>query len=147
MNMERAPNPDDDVLQLASALRLTLTRVVRQLRHADVGLSPTLQSALATVDIHGPLNLGDLATHEGVRPPTMTRIVSRLTELGLVSRVPDPADRRAGVVTISSKGRRLLDRSRSRRTAYLARRLGPLSSQERATLAAARVLLDRILAS
>lgn len=136
---------DEELLRLASRLRLTFTRLVRQLRRADAGLSPTLHSALATVEGHGPLNLGDLAAHEHVRPPTMTRIVAKLAADGLVTRTTDPLDRRAGVVALSSKGRRLLERSRSRRNAYLARRLGGLSPEELATLANAGEILDRLM--
>jgi DNA-binding MarR family transcriptional regulator len=137
---------DAGILELASTLRLAITRTARRLRrHADAGLSPSLQSALATVEAIGPVSLGDLASAEAIRPPSTTRIAARLEEEGLIVREVDPRDRRVSRVRVTPRGRRLLERIRSRKTAYLARRLGTLSAPERDTLARAAAILTRLV--
>jgi len=136
----------DTSTALASRLRLAVTRLARQLRtHSDVGASPTQISALATIERRGPLTLGELATSEGVQPPTITAAVGRLEQQGLVARQPDPDDGRVARVVISAEGRRLLARNRSRKTAFLAQRLAALDDDERARLTAAVEVLERVL--
>ena len=138
-----SPNPAE---HLAERLRLTVTRLARRLRQqGDVGASPTQLSALATVGRAGPITLGDLAAAERVQPPTITAAVSRLEAEHLVLRQHDPSDRRVIRVEITTAGRRLLARTRSRKTAYLDRRLRALTPSERETLAAAVPILDRVL--
>jgi DNA-binding MarR family transcriptional regulator len=131
---------------LPSRLRFVVTRLARRLRqHADASISPTQLAALSTVERRGSLTLGELAAVEQVQPPTITAAVSRLEERELVVRVPDPSDRRVARVEITPGGRRLLERSRSRKNAYLERRLRALSTDELATLAAAADILERVL--
>src|SRR5919205_335605 len=66
-------------------------------------------------DRHGPLTPSELAAHERVRRPSITRVLARLEELGLIDRAPDPADRRSSLITASAEGRTLLRRQRSRK--------------------------------
>jgi DNA-binding MarR family transcriptional regulator len=133
--------------ELAPRLRLTITRLARRLRQqADLpGVSPTQVSALSTIDRDGPLTLGELAGLERVQPPTITAAVARMEEQGLVLRHVDERDRRIHRVEITSAGRKLLDKSRSRKNAYLERRLDALSDDERATIERATALLEGIL--
>ena len=131
---------------LADRLRLAVTRLARRLRQqSGVGASPTQLSALATVERRGPIALGSLAEAERVKPPTMTAAVTRLVADGLLARHVDESDRRIVRVTITSTGRRLLARNRSRKTAELDRRLRRLSAEDRRTLDRAVVVLDRLL--
>jgi DNA-binding MarR family transcriptional regulator len=74
----------------------------------------------------------------------MTRIAGRLEEAGLVVRKVDATDRRVARVAISDTGRDILKQTRTRRDAYLATRLRALSPEERATLARALPLLERL---
>lgn len=132
--------------ELAARLRLVVTRLARRLRQqAEPGVSPTGIAALATIERAGPLTLGELAKIERVQPPTITAAVGRLEELGLVERSTDPVDRRVTRVQIETAGRRLLERSRSRKAAYLDRHLRRISAAEQATLAEAAAILERIL--
>jgi DNA-binding MarR family transcriptional regulator len=117
-------------------------RVLR--REAAAGLSPSLLSALATVERRGPMTIGTLSEAEQVRPPTMTKIVGALVEQGLVRRTPDPVDRRVGWVIATPAGRRLLARSRRRSDAYLTRRLRALDPADLAVLARAGELLEQL---
>jgi DNA-binding MarR family transcriptional regulator len=133
---------------LAARLRLVVTRLARQLRQrAVVDLTPSQISALATIDRNGPVTLGELAALERVQPPSVTVVATRLEEKGLVVRRTDPRDRRVSRVETSKDGRKLLARSRSRKDAELDRRLRSLTDEDRATLAAAASILERLVES
>lgn len=102
-------------------------------------------SALSSVERLGPTTLGELAGVEKVQPPTMTPIVVRLEGDGLVRREVDPDDRRVARITLSRRGKQLLERTRSRKTAYLARRLRSLSPEQRAVIREAVGILERFV--
>jgi DNA-binding MarR family transcriptional regulator len=132
---------------LAPRLRHAITRTARRLRQeAATGLSPSLTAALATIDRHGPLTPSELAAHEAIRRPTATRILGRLAEEGLVVRAADPADGRSALISASPCGRDLLATLRTRKDAYLARRLERLEPEEVAALERAATVLERLLA-
>jgi DNA-binding MarR family transcriptional regulator len=125
--MPRPTSPDLEITELAGRLRLASARLHRRLRQeADTGLSPSQQSALGTIELHGPITLGDLAAAEQVTPPTITKVIARLEEDGLVDRTVDPTDRRIVRVSATHEGRRRLEDSRARRNAFLAVRLEEL---------------------
>src|SRR4051812_23988890 len=110
-----------NVVELASGLRLSVTRLARILRHQDGGdLTPSMVSALATIAREGPLTLGDLAGREHVAAPSVTRIVEKLQRAGLVVRTASDRDARVVYVAVSADGRARIEESRSRRTAWLA---------------------------
>jgi len=133
---------------LASALRLAVARLARRVRQegtsAGDDLTASRLAALTTIEALGPITLGELAAIEQVQPPSMTRIVARLEESGYVTRVVDPTDRRVARAVITDAGRELLARSRTRKDAYLARRVAELTDAERALLARALPLLERL---
>ncbi|MGZ4201283.1 MAG: MarR family winged helix-turn-helix transcriptional regulator [Thermoleophilaceae bacterium] len=131
---------------VAGRLRLAVARTARRLRQeADAGLSPTLTAALATLDRHGPLTPSRLAELERIQRPTATRIVAKLEQAGLVLRQTDASDGRSFTVALSPEGARLLKQVRSRKNAYLAKRLRRLDEEELATLERATEILERIL--
>ncbi len=144
-----APAPNDvDAAEMAARLRLSTTRLARRLRQeAGAGLTSSQLSALAVVDHHGPLTLGALAEHEGVAPPSITKVVARLEADGLVIRHADTVDRRVSRVTISARGAALLAESRRRKTAWLTSRIAGLAPDERRRLAAALDVLDHLVTS
>ena len=138
----RITSPPD----VAVRLRLAITRTSRRLRQeAGTGLSPTLTSALATVDRHGPLTPSELAQRERVRRPTVTRLAARLEALGLLARAADPGDRRSSLLSVTPGGRALQATMRDRKDAYLASRLAGLDPEERAALDRAAAFLERLL--
>jgi DNA-binding MarR family transcriptional regulator len=138
-----SPGPTSD---LASRLRLDIARMARRLRQeAGAELSPSQTSALATIERHGPLTPSELAVRERVQRPTVTRVLARLEEAGLIGRAGDPADRRSSLVTISVAGAELLQVVRTRKDAYLARRLEALDEADRAALDRAAAVLERML--
>jgi DNA-binding MarR family transcriptional regulator len=101
-------------------------------------------AALRTLERHGPMTPSELAAHEKVQPPSITRIVARLAELGYVTRTPDPGDRRQVVVAASPAGRALLTEDRRRKDAWLAQRLRSLDHDELVSLAAALPILEKL---
>jgi DNA-binding MarR family transcriptional regulator len=132
--------------ELVARLRLAVGRLARRLRQqTEAGISASQLSALASVNRLGPLTLGELAAVERVRPPTMTRVVANLEELGMVARCPDPADRRVARVELTPAGRGFLERSRTRRDAFLAERMAALTPEELALLEPAVAVLERLL--
>jgi DNA-binding MarR family transcriptional regulator len=141
-----APQEKLSTSEVAARLRLAVTRMARRLRQeAGSELSPSQASALATVERHGPLTPSELADLERVQRPTATRVLSRLAELELIVRQPDPADGRSALISASPVARTLLRRLRTRKTAYLARRLRELDAEEIATLDRAAAIVEGLL--
>jgi DNA-binding MarR family transcriptional regulator len=115
-----------DLERLAEGLHSSALRLLRTLRREDrtSGVGPAQLSALSVLVFAGPRRLGRLALDEGVRPPTMTRVVAALEKEGLVRRVADATDRRSSVVEATSKGKAVLLAGRDARVRELARRIG-----------------------
>lgn len=129
-----------------SRLRLAVLRLSRKLRqNAAAGITPSQLAVLATLDRHGAMGLGDLAAHEGVQPPSASRMVDNLEAAGLVTREVSAADRRAVVVELTPKGRRKVEEIRRRRDAWLAGRLARLGPEEARALEAALPVLEALL--
>lgn len=143
--MDVTATPAPDTTELAGQLRVVVARLARVLRQQDQsGMSPTLLAALTTIARVGPLTFGELAAHEQVAAPTITKAVQKLEAEGLVTRRPDPDDGRVCRVAITSAGRRRLDQNRRRRTAWLATRLGELAPDEVARLQSAVDVLESL---
>ena len=135
--------------ELASELRVSLMRLARRLRaeRLDEGLTPTQLAVLGTLDRHGPMTLGELAAHEKVQPPSMTRTTAILEERGLLTRAAQEVDRRQVRIAIGDAGLALLREDHKRRDAWLAGRFDQLTSDERALLHQVAPLLDRLAQS
>jgi DNA-binding MarR family transcriptional regulator len=133
---------------LASELRLSVMRLRRRLsneRHPDNPLSMGAMAVLGCLFRNGDLTVGELAAHERIQPPSMTRIVSALEEGGYVVRRAHATDGRQVVVELSEQGRTTLLADRARRDAWLARRMrDDLTADERDTLRRAAPLLERL---
>jgi DNA-binding MarR family transcriptional regulator len=133
--------------EVAGRLRTAVNRLQRRLRQESLGgLSPAQASALGSVRRHGNPTLGELAAIEQVQPPSMTRIVANLAEAGMVTRVADANDRRSVRVRATPTGERALERVRTRKNAFLLRRLDELDAQEQHRAAELVELLEHILA-
>ena len=132
---------------LASALRISVARLSRRLR-GERGpgneLSVGQLSVLGALFRNGESTVGELATHERVQPPSMTRIVNLLTEGGYVVRRKHATDGRQVVVALSPKGEETLAADRRRRDAWLAQRLRELTPEERTLLRHAAPILERL---
>jgi DNA-binding MarR family transcriptional regulator len=130
---------------LASELRLSVMRLRRRLaneRHPDNDLGLGAMAVLGSLFRNGELGIGDLAAHERVQPPSMTRTVKCLEEGGYVTRRPHESDRRQVTVALTERGRHTVLADRERRDAWLARRLRELTPAEREVLRAAAPILE-----
>src|ERR1700753_2958329 len=123
---------------LATALRISVSRLARRLRVERTAqgtpqseLSDTQFAALSALERHSGMTPGELAEHEKVQPPSMTRVIAALEERGLVMRVPHSTDRRQVVLTVTAAGRDLVELVRRRREAWLAPRLPELTADAR----------------
>jgi DNA-binding MarR family transcriptional regulator len=129
--------------RLASDLSLAVMRLARQLRFRRPQSPVTLSqmSALATLSKEGAMTPGALAIRERVRPPSMTRVIASLADMGLVDRTPHPDDGRQVLVSVSDAGADLLETERRASREWLAQRLATLNGVERDTLRTAADLM------
>jgi DNA-binding MarR family transcriptional regulator len=132
--------------QVALQLRDAINKVNRRLRQTrplgDVTIAQI--SALQSLDVAGAMTPRELAEAERVQPPTMTRIIARLEERGLIQRTPHPTDGRQAILAPSAQGRELLAEYHRVRDEWLSNRVAGLSPEERDTLRAAAEILIRL---
>jgi DNA-binding MarR family transcriptional regulator len=147
--MKVTTSPTGSDADLAVSLRIAVSRLARRIRAERTArglpeLSDTQFAALAALERQAAMTPGELAAHEKVQPPSMTRVIAVLEERGLVARAPHPTDRRQVVLTATAAGRSLVEQVRRLREAWLARRLAELSEQERSVLRTAAPVLDKL---
>jgi DNA-binding MarR family transcriptional regulator len=142
-----ATGTEDELRETAERLHAAAIRLLRTLRREDdgSGLTAPRLSALSVIVFAGPLSLAALAEAEQVRPPTMSRIVDALVAGGLVTRTPDPDDRRTVRIAATEAGTALLHAGRARRVEALVARLAGLSGPDRRALARGTAVLERML--
>ncbi|MGY1694571.1 DNA-binding transcriptional regulator, MarR family [Geodermatophilus saharensis] len=135
-----------DTAALAHDLRLAVMRFSRRLRNQRVDTSVTLThlAALSTLKRHGPMSPGELAAHERVQPPSMTRVVVALEGRGLVTRTPHPTDGRQVVIGLTDAAEELLGEEARAREAWLSGRLHSLTPEKRATLREAAAIMEEL---
>jgi DNA-binding MarR family transcriptional regulator len=136
-----AKTPAKKTEQIADALHGAAIRLLRYVRKEDVasGITGAQLSVLSVLVFGGPQTLGSLAAAEQVRPPTMSQMIAALEERGLAIR--RPLDRRSIEVSVTEKGRRLLEAGRRRRLARLATALSGLKAEDLQCLARAAQLI------
>ena len=144
--MSQATKQQLDAMAVADQLRPTLLRLARELRKEKIaGVSPHQVGLLVAIKYTPGVTVGSLAAEERVSTAAMSKRVSRLERNGLVVRTKSEADRRCIGLTLTEEGERTLRRVRSRRTAWLATRLGALTPAELAAVGAAAEPLARLL--
>ncbi|MBG0565186.1 MarR family transcriptional regulator [Actinoplanes sp. NEAU-A11] len=145
--MERVMTTEPPTAEpLAKTLRDAITRLGRRVRQArPVGdLTFSQLSALTSLQLAGALTPRELADVERVQPPTMTKIVGKLEERGLVGRTPHPTDGRQVILAATDEGRAVYAQYERARNEWLAKQLEQLTPEERATLAQAAEILQRV---
>ena len=132
--------------QLAAMLRDSITRLNRRLRRArPMGdLTVTQFSALTSLELAGALSPRELAEAERVQPPTLTKIVAKLEDRGLVQRAPHPTDGRQVILSATEAGRAVVAEKQRKNDEWLAKRLTTLTAEERETLRRAAEILGEI---
>lgn len=137
----------DPDARLAGDLSLAVVRLARQLRfrRAESPISLSQLSALSTLAKEGAMTPGALAERERVRPPSMTRIIASLAELGFVARQAHPDDGRQVLVSVSQAGTDLVEAERRASQEWLRRRLERLDPEQRRTLLVAADLMSAMV--
>ena len=132
--------------QLAKTLRDAITRLNRRVRQArPVGdLTFSQLSVLTSLQLAGALTPRELADTERVQPPTMTKIVGKLEERGLVARTPHPTDRRQVILAATEQGRAVYAQFERARNEWLAVQLAELDPADRDTLSRAAEILQQV---
>jgi DNA-binding MarR family transcriptional regulator len=132
--------------ELAKTLRESIQRLSRRVRQArPVGdLTFSQLSALTSLQLAGALTPRELADTERVQPPTMTKIVGKLEERGLVERTPHPTDGRQVILSATEKGRAVYAQFEKARNEWLAIQLATLTPDERDTLARAAEIMQQV---
>ncbi|QCQ89902.1 MarR family transcriptional regulator [Rhodococcus sp. SGAir0479] len=125
-----------DTRALASDLSLAVVRLTRHLRgrRSEAQVSLTQLSALATLSAEGSMTPGSLAAREKVQPPSMTRVIASLADLGLVDRTPHPTDGRQIIVSLSDSGHALMESETAAREAWMTEKLSSLEDKQLETL-------------
>lgn len=143
MPATRAP----DTPLLASDLRVVLGQLIRRLR-AEHRFSLAHGAVLGRIDREGPRSVSELATAERIRPQSMAQTVGELEADGLITRRPDPDDRRRWLVELTEAGRGVLEADRRDREGWLATAIAEsFSDQEQKTLGEAVALMRRLAES
>jgi DNA-binding MarR family transcriptional regulator len=134
------------VTHLSTDLRVAVNRLSRTLRaqKADSTMSDAVFSALARLHREGPLTLADLSRHEGVTPPSMTKTVAALVELGLATKADHGDDRRKVLIATTLAGADVVVETRRRRDDWLTPRLAVLTPAERRVLTEATDIMRRL---
>ena len=135
---------------LAVELKSSIMRLSRQIRWQradDTELTANQLGVLGALGKHGAMTIGDLALHEKVKPPSMTRIVSNMEAAALVRRTQHATDKRQVVVELTDTARALIDANRRRRDEWFRNRLKNLTPEERDILRKAAPILERLASS
>jgi DNA-binding MarR family transcriptional regulator len=133
---------DDGVIRL----RRVISKLARELNTTSTGegLTPTQASVLGLIVFRGPLSLGELADLEGLNPTMLSRVVSKLHAMGLIDRIPDPADLRSASVAATPEGAHIDQRVKSRRAAAVSQCMELLTAQHQSVLTEALPALEEL---
>jgi DNA-binding MarR family transcriptional regulator len=135
---------EDTTIERFHHLAIVMLRGMRSVDEA-AGFTGPRASALAVLVFGGAQSHGELARAEGVKPPTMSRLVKAMQAEGLVESVTAEHDQRRVRIAASAKGRQLLMKGRRRRLEALANLLAGATVREKAALATVVELLSRAL--
>lgn len=144
-NEERVDLADPADLDRLHLVLLRLNRRIRVSSHDEI--SPSQRSILGTVYRFGPVSVGRIAEREHVQPPSASKIVAALEQLGLVQRAADPNDRRCSLISLTQQGRDLVDEMRTAALGFLSSRLAELDPRDLETLESSLPALERLLGS
>lgn len=135
-------SPTETAAELADALTRAMKRIRRQTMHRlePYGITPGQARALRTLahalDSEGrqAMRLSELADRLHIAPRSATTVVDALEEAGLVERTPDPADRRAVGLVLTTAGHSALERIVQVRHEVAQEYFGPVGTTEQEAL-------------
>lgn len=133
------------LLDLAQSFRTALRHAVYLSRSMTVdGELSTMQLSTLSMAAENPLRVSHVAANLGIRVPSATEQIIKLEQAGLVLRQPDPTDSRAVLVQLTAKGRTEWESANRHRNERVAALLSHLDDDERATLAAALPIIEKL---
>ncbi|KQY13127.1 MarR family transcriptional regulator [Rhizobium sp. Root482] len=142
---DQASSGQEDALALAENLRDTIGKFVRGIRSQADTPTTSQSETLSLLDRNGPLSVAQLAGLRHVRHQSMRLVVAQLEMEGLADKLPNPADGRSQLLSLTEKGREALSRSREARTSKIADLIEEkLSDRDRQILRAAIVVIERL---
>jgi MarR family transcriptional regulator, lower aerobic nicotinate degradation pathway regulator len=130
--------------ELLHVVMLVMRTVAAEMRRSRRPLAPTQMGSLMRIGA-GPCTMSELARHQAVSLPTISRSVDMLVRRGWVERGTDRSDRRQSMVRLTPRGRRVLVDMKQRAELHVAETLAPLAAPERAQLVAALRMLTGVL--
>jgi DNA-binding MarR family transcriptional regulator len=130
----------------AIRLRRVIIKLARQLNASSTGegLTPSQASVLGLIVARGPMGLPELGELEGINPTMLSRVIGRLVEMGLIDRIPDPADLRSVSVVGTTAGRRVDRQIKARRAVAVSQCLALLPAADVAVLTEALPALENL---
>jgi len=134
---------DDDG---AIRLRRVISKLARQLNTSSTGagLTPSQASVLGLIVARGPLGLAELGDLEGLNPTMLSRVISRLSAMHLIDRIPDPGDLRSASVVSTPGGQDVDEQIKARRAAAVSECLAVLPAAQVAALTNALPALEEL---
>lgn len=136
------------IRDLASGLGTQMSRLVKQMRREarnDEHLSLTERSTLSLIYNLAPILPGELAAMEKVTTQAMSQVINQLLLQELIEKTTSTEDRRKSILTVTGKGRELVERRKREREEWLSRSISDkLSPEERAILTEAVVILTKL---
>ncbi|KQV30218.1 hypothetical protein ASC97_22125 [Rhizobium sp. Root1203] len=142
---EASSGKHTDAVVLAENLRVTLGKFVRGVKTQANTPTTSQSETLSLLDREGPLSVAELAERRNVRHQSMRLVAGQLESDGLVSKMPNPADGRSRLLSITENGRGQLSRAREARTSQIANLIEErLSEKDRRTLEAAIRVIKRL---
>ncbi|MFD2874282.1 MarR family winged helix-turn-helix transcriptional regulator [Mucilaginibacter ximonensis] len=136
--------------QLASAFRMATSLIIKRLRRSVKSANSYSISEFQTLSYLYPdqaFSASELATIVRVKPQSMSELLINLKELGIVEKTPHEVDKRKSLISLTQKGREIVEHTRYERDEWLARAIdNTLSAEEKQTLEAAVAILNKIVA-
>jgi DNA-binding MarR family transcriptional regulator len=123
---------------------LVMRTLAAEMRRSRRPLAPAQMGSLMRIGA-GPCTMSELARHQAVSLPTISKSVGLLVSRGWVERGAGKDDRRQSMVRLTPRGRRVLANIRQRAERHVAETLAPLALGERAQLVAALRMLTGVL--
>jgi DNA-binding MarR family transcriptional regulator len=136
--------PQTAARELLHVVMLVMRTVAAVMRRSRRPLAPTQMGSLMRIAA-GPCTMSDLARHQAVSLPTISKSVDMLVRRGWVERWADKRDRRQSMVRLTPRGRRVLADIRRQAERHVSQTLSPLGAVERAQLVAALRMLTGVL--
>lgn len=127
-------------------LRRVVGKLTRKLNESatEAGLTPTQASVLGLIAVRGPLGLADLIALERLNPTMLSRVIGKLDDAGLVSRLPNTEDQRTVRVEATADGARVHEGIKARRSAIVAACISELSPRQAKSISQALPALEAL---